>query len=81
MSTRFGGEISARWIQGGFMKIAIDPDVCVGHGRCYSLVPELFDSDDAGHGVVLKAEVLSSEEIALAERAAANCPEGAIKLS
>lgn len=62
------------------MRIEIDEDVCVGHGRCYSLAPALFDSDEVGHGVVLVAEVHEPEQVAAAEKAAANCPEMAIRL-
>lgn len=62
------------------MRIELDTDVCVGHGRCYGLSPELFDSDDAGRGVVLVHEVHDPDGIAAAERAEANCPEMAIRL-
>ncbi len=62
------------------MRIEIDSDVCVGHGRCYSLAPELFDSDDAGHGVVVVADVDDPADVISAERAALNCPEMAIRL-
>ena len=30
------------------MKIHLDTEKCQGHGRCYSLAPELFDCDDLG---------------------------------
>lgn len=61
------------------MRLRIDPDLCVGHGRCYSLAPELFDCDDQGHGVVL------ADQVSPAQRAGAllgveNCPERAITL-
>ena len=61
------------------MKVRIDPDMCNGHGRCYSLTPELFDSDDRGHGVVILEE--SPEELrGKAELAIQNCPEKAISV-
>jgi ferredoxin len=59
------------------MKVRVDADLCVGHGRCYALAPDVFGTDDFGHSVVLVAEV----EGALADRArlgADNCPERAI---
>jgi ferredoxin len=62
------------------VRIEIDTDICVGHGRCYALAPELFDSDEAGHGVVLASEVHTPEQVADAERAEANCPEMAVRL-
>jgi ferredoxin len=61
------------------MKLRIDEEVCTGHGRCYSLVPELFESDDYGHGLVVvpaPGEDLR-DRARLAEQ---NCPERAITL-
>lgn len=57
----------------------INYERCTGHGRCYSLVPELFESDDEGVGVVTVAR-LPSELLAAARRAVDNCPERAISL-
>src|SRR3546814_10183679 len=39
------------------MRIEIDGDRCSGHGRCYSLAPDVFDCDDEGYGRVLLADV------------------------
>ncbi|MGO8859969.1 MAG: ferredoxin [Acidimicrobiales bacterium] len=62
------------------MRIVLDAQRCTGHGRCYSLAPELFDSDDEGHSVVLAAEVPAGLE-AQAHLAVDNCPEGCIGLA
>ena len=62
------------------LRLVLDTEKCTGHGRCYALAPDLFDSDDAGRSVLL-VEDLSEEQQALAERAVANCPEQAITLS
>jgi ferredoxin len=62
------------------VKVRIDPATCQGHGRCYSLAPDVFDSDDEGHGVVLLAEVTPEHEDA-ARAGERNCPEGAITIS
>ena len=43
------------------MKLRIDESVCTGHGRCYSLVPELFEPDDRGYGVVTVDPVPESQ--------------------
>jgi len=59
------------------MKVRVDPDLCVGHGRCYALAPDVFGADDFGHCEILVA----APEGALAEQARAgaeNCPERAI---
>jgi ferredoxin len=61
-------------------KVCVDADRCEGHGRCYTLAPDVFDSDDVGHSVVLVEDVSGDLE-AQAVDAEKNCPEGAITLS
>jgi ferredoxin len=61
------------------VKVRIDPDTCTGHGRCYALAPQVFDSDDRGYGVVIDVE-LSTTLRAAAEIGIENCPEQAISL-
>ena len=61
------------------MRVRIDPDACTGHGRCYSLAPEVFEPDDYGHGRVILAEV-PPELRAKAELGVQNCPEHAISV-
>jgi ferredoxin len=61
------------------MRIRLDPEQCQGHGRCYTLAPELFDSDDVGHCVVIAAEVPPGLEAA-ARTGVENCPENALSL-
>ncbi len=61
------------------MRVRIDSKACAGHGRCYSLAPELFAADDEGHGVVRVDEVGES----LREQASigvGNCPERAVRI-
>jgi ferredoxin len=60
------------------VKVRIDSERCQGHGRCYSLSPELFDSDDYGDAVALVEGELPTELESAAQRAAANCPEHAV---
>ena len=43
------------------MRIAIDPERCSGHGRCYSLCPELFDEDEDGYPVLISESVPDSQ--------------------
>lgn len=59
--------------------ISIDSATCTGHGRCYALAPELFEPDDDGRGVVLEAQVPAGLEDQ-ARRAAAGCPERAVRI-
>jgi ferredoxin len=61
------------------VRIVLDSDLCTGHGRCYSLAPELFDADDEGHSVVLATEVPEGLE-SQAWLAVQNCPERCITL-
>lgn len=62
------------------MKVAVDLAVCVGHGRCYALAPDVFGPDDRGHCEVLLADVPPELEDQ-ARIGEANCPERAITLT
>lgn len=60
------------------MRIVLDTDACQGHGRCYALAPDLFDTDDDGYAVLLVTGDLPPEAVDAARLAADNCPEYAI---
>ena len=61
------------------MKVIIDTAICAGHGRCYSLAPEVFEADDEGHSRLITEEVPESlrEQALLGVQ---NCPERAISI-
>ena len=62
------------------MRIVLDSEKCQGHGRCYALAPELFDSDDEGYSVLkVEGEVPAGLE-RQAMLAVDNCPEYAIEI-
>jgi ferredoxin len=61
------------------VKVSVDPDLCVGHGRCYVLAPDVFASDDFGHCVILEEQPGAALE-AQARLGADNCPEQAISI-
>jgi ferredoxin len=62
------------------MKIRYDRSACQGHGRCYSLAPDVFDADDEGYAVLkIEGDVPADLEEA-ATLAADNCPEFAIEI-
>ena len=61
------------------MKIHLDNEVCSGHGRCYTLAPDVFDADDEGYGQVRTADVPPELE-EQARLGARNCPERAITI-
>ena len=60
------------------MRITLDSNLCQGHGRCYALAADLFDTDDEGYAVLLVSGDVPPELEALATLAADNCPEFAI---
>jgi ferredoxin len=63
------------------MKIRIDENLCAGHGRCYTLAPELLDSNDEGFPTGLGEDIDIAPQLEeAAQRVVANCPEGAIKI-
>jgi ferredoxin len=61
------------------MRIRVDPNVCVGHGRCYALAPDVYGEDERGHCTILYATVPHGLE-QQARVGVENCPEGAIEI-
>ena len=61
------------------MRVRVDDQACVGHGRCYEIAPAVFSEDERGH-CRIERESLSAEQVASARLAVANCPEGALEL-
>lgn len=63
----------------GEVSLAIDPERCIGCGKCVRFAPDHFELDRGEH----KAIVLSQENLddSGVERAIAICPERAIELS
>jgi ferredoxin len=61
------------------MRVRVDREKCVGHGRCYVLAPDVFSDDERGHCVVRTPELPPAleEQARLGE---GNCPEHAISL-
>jgi ferredoxin len=65
----------------GMSRVIVDHERCTGQGRCYSLSPDVFDSDDQGYSVVLVSEVEPGSDLAeQAQVAVRNCPESAIRV-
>lgn len=61
------------------MKVYVDTERCVGHGRCYELVPEVYDEDEYGHCRLISVAIRAQDE-ERARRGAVNCPEHAIRI-
>jgi ferredoxin len=63
------------------IRIEVDTERCTGHGRCWTLAPEVFEADDDGYCATTSVEI---DEAADPDRAAAalkgvrSCPEQAI---
>jgi ferredoxin len=62
------------------VRVRVDGDKCQGHGRCYALAPELFESDDFGNAVVVGNGVVPEGLEDRARLAVDNCPEYAIEI-
>jgi ferredoxin len=62
------------------MRVRIDPERCQGHGRCFTIAPELVTSDELGNGVVIGDGVVADGLEHEATLIVANCPEGAISV-
>ena len=67
------------------MRISVDAEQCIGHGRCYAVSPQVYAPDDEG----FCADSGSSRDIAAGleedgrEKSPGTqaCPAGAIKLT
>ncbi len=63
------------------MRLTIDADMCTGHGRCYTLAPQLLTYDDEGFVTQRGTTVdVPADKEAAARDAALSCPEGAITI-
>lgn len=61
------------------MKLTVDADRCMGHGRCYTVAPVLLSYDDEGF-VAIRGLVIDVPEaqIDAAREAVESCPEQAV---
>jgi ferredoxin len=63
------------------VKIRIDPDLCSGHGRCYSVAPDVYRADDDGYSVPRGEDIeVPSGLEASATLGIDSCPEAAISV-
>ena len=61
------------------MKLQVT-SACVGHGRCYSLAPQMLESDDEGFVTIRDGDPIEVPDglEQLADEVAGTCPESAI---
>jgi len=62
------------------MRVVLNEALCVGHGRCYALSPDVYDADDQGHCVLRVSGDMPSELHDAARVGASNCPEDALTI-
>ena len=63
------------------MRLTVDGTSCMGHGRCYTMAPELFACDDEGYVTIRDQAIdVPPDQVEAAEDAAGTCPEQAITL-
>jgi ferredoxin len=64
------------------MRLTVDAALCRGHGRCYTLSPDLLEDDDDEGYVTARGQVIDvpADQADDARHAAASCPERAITL-
>lgn len=62
------------------MIVAVDDDLCSGHGICCSICPDVFALTDDDYAVVRSPEVPPEHEEAV-RSAVARCPSRAISIT
>jgi ferredoxin len=68
-------------VGGGVVKLTVDADRCMGHGRCYAVAPDLLTYDEEGF-VSIRGRVIDvpEDQLDAAREAEMSCPEGAPQL-
>lgn len=62
--------------------LSVDDTRCMGHGRCYSVAPNLLSDDEEGFVTLRGGSMpISDDQLADAEEAVAACPERAVTLT
>jgi ferredoxin len=58
--------------------LSVDAARCTGHGRCYTVAPNLLSDDDEGFVTLRGSSMpIDDDQLADAEAAVAACPERA----
>ena len=62
------------------MKLSISSDLCRGHGRCYTVAPDLLEDDEDEGFVTARGQVVDvpADQADAARNASGSCPERAI---
>ena len=59
-------------------RLEIDASRCEGHGRCYDIAPDVFESDDYGHGSVITGVDPAAVDHKRLLEVVRQCPERAV---
>ena len=62
------------------MRVAVDYDLCVGHGQCLLAAPTVFDLEDDKDQVTILDQQPTDESRGGVERAVSMCPVSAIRV-
>jgi ferredoxin len=64
------------------VKLSISAELCRGHGRCYTVAPDLLEDDDDEGFVTVRGQIIDvpDDQEDAARNAAGSCPERAITL-
>ena len=63
------------------MRLSVDGESCMGHGRCYQMAPDLLSYDDEGYVTIRDQTIdVPGDQLEAAEDAEGTCPEQAITL-
>tara|TARA_R110002096_G_scaffold224140_3_gene413415 strand:- start:342 stop:545 length:204 start_codon:yes stop_codon:yes gene_type:complete len=62
------------------MRIRVNPNLCQGHNRCFSLAPELFEVDEFGLATAVNDGQVPPGMEEKAQLCIDNCPEFAISV-
>ena len=63
------------------MKVSVAKDLCVAHGRCYDVAPELFEDDGDGYALLKGDGSVFPGQAEAARLAVRLCPERAVTLA
>jgi ferredoxin len=63
------------------VKVSVGKELCVGHGRCYDVAPELFEDDEEGYAVVRGDGSVPPGQADAARLAVRLCPERAVTVT
>jgi len=63
------------------VKVIVDPEVCTGHGRCWTHAPEVYTLDSNGYNAETGVPIAVAPAQEMAARLGAQmCPERAITI-